>query len=610
MSAIKIIKASNTIITMDPAKPRAEAVAFDSETGVILAVGDFKDLCTKFPDVHTDDVTTVKVLMPGFIDPHNHPVSSGATTQPPAYWIAPYVTRETNGKKEYPYKTWPLVEDFFRTINGDEKIPHDQPLIFNGLDRMLQGAPELRRDTLDNYFPDRPVLVLDNSGHAAYFNTKLIEGNPDTFPDKKPIGNPTGGSFGTYTAEDQKDDNKLVVGESNGRAYETPAIMSVLNKAQLGLAIPNALRSAALWYALMAKNGITMTSEHTYGANMLEYYVALAKAPHSPLRVGLYHMSTDTSGEPGDKLEYPSDSPGLEARLWKQGIKLWADGSPWVGNLAASFPYQDSKTVNDAQIPRDPGGTKNLNYTPAQLDAILDKYVWMGWQFAFHCNGDVALDVVLDAYQRALVRYGRLGTDHRWRVEHCGACRGDQFARAAGLGIMISLPPFQFIYWGDLLDGEIFSPEIGSQWVRAGDAVRAGARVSFHNDGSVSPPKPLLNIQMMVTRRPTSPKGKVHGPEQAVTLHDALMAHTMNAAYHLRRDHDLGSITVGKLADFVALSDDPYNVHPEFISELEVNGTWSNGKRIDPDAFVSNFPDDSTSPTKPHPHLAVFRRCC
>ena len=82
----------------------------------------------------------------------------------------------------------------------------------------------------------------------------------------------------------------------------------------------------------------------------------------------------------------------------------------------------------------------------------------------------------------------------------------------AALGVFASLGPFQFIYWGDLLDGELFPTEIGAQWMRFGDAVDAGVCVSFHNDGSVSPPTPLLNIQTAITR--TTPSGAVHGPDR------------------------------------------------------------------------------------------------
>ncbi|MDC0748012.1 amidohydrolase family protein [Polyangium mundeleinium] len=210
---------------------------------------------------------------------------------------------------------------------------------------------------------------------------------------------------------------------------------------------------------------------------------------------------------------------------------------------------------------------------------------------------------------RALVKHRLLGTDHRWRVEHCGGCRGDQFARAASLGVMISLPPFQFIYWGDVLDGTMFPSEIGRQWVQAGGAMKTGAPVSFHNDGCVSPPIPLLNVQSMVTRR--TPSGTLHGPEQAVILHDALLAHTMHAAHHLKRDNDLGSITVGKLADFVELSADPYAVPIDrLVDEVKVNGTWSNGKRVDLAAFMDQIAKYPPIGAKQQARVAALKRCC
>jgi predicted amidohydrolase YtcJ len=344
-------------------------------------------------------------------------------------------------------------------------------------------------------------------------------------------------------------------------------------------AVPHPLLSGARWYALMAKNGVTTTTEHTYDSSLLAGYVALADVADCPLRLALYHMSIDPTC--GEKLS----TPVAEELLWKQGIKLWADGSPWVGTIAASFPYLDNDTTKRAEIPLGPAGETMLNYPRSKLDEILAQHAPEGWQMAFHVNGDVGLDVVLDAYERALAAYRLAGTDHRWRLEHCGAGRGDQFARAARMGVAVSLLPAQFIYWGDLLDGTMFAPEIGSQWVRAGDAVRAGASVSFHNDGCVSPPIPLLNVQAMVTRRTAS--GRIHAANQAVTLFDAFRAHTVNAAYQIGRDHDLGSIEAGKCADFVELSADPFEVDVNNLTNLvQVQGTWRGGRRIDLDAFL------------------------
>ena len=248
-----------------------------------------------------------------------------------------------------------------------------------------------------------------------------------------------------------------------------------------------------------------------------------------------------------------------------------------------------------------------MNYTRAELDAALDRFAGT-WQIAFHCNGDVGLDVVLDCYEAGLARHGLLGADHRWRVEHCGGARGDQFERAAALGVTISMAPFQFIYWGDLLDGQLFASAIGLQWQRFGDAWTSGVRPSFHNDGAVSPPVPLLNIQAAVTR--ATPSGTVHGANQALTVDQALRAHTIHGARQLGRDHDLGTIEAGKLADLVELSADPYAVDPhELTDRVTVEGTWVSGRRTDLDGFLAGV--EGSDPA-PHRHLATTarHRCC
>lgn len=141
------------------------------------------------------------------------------------------------------------------------------------------------------------------------------------------------------------------------------------------------------------------------------------------------------------------------------------------------------------------------------------------------------------------------------------------------------------------------------------DAIKAGATVSFHSDSPVAPVNPLLDVQCMVTRRPLS--GGVVGTDQMISLDDALRAHTINAAYHLRREDSLGSITVGKLADFVELSADPYTVDVGSLTEqVKVLGTWSSGHRIDLDAFMSDIEQIDPSEHPNLAHSAVKSKCC
>ncbi len=203
----------------------------------------------------------------------------------------------------------------------------------------------------------------------------------------------------------------------------------------------------------MSRGGYTSTSDMTYDPKFAAGYEALAAAPSCPLRVSMWEMSiTDTYSE-------PTTFAAGESWLTKTGVKLWTDGSPWVGNIAISFPYLDTEATRTAGIdPATAGGAHSMNYTRAQLDAILDNAAPKGWQMAFHANGDLALDLALDAYEDALNRHGLLGTDHRWRLEHCGAGTRAHFDRAARLGVHVSMAPFQYYYWGELLDGADVRP--------------------------------------------------------------------------------------------------------------------------------------------------------
>lgn len=575
MTADTILKASS-IITMDPVSPRAEAVAFDSATGVIAAVGSLAECQAAAPGVEPTDLGT-DVLMPGFIEAHSHPVLSGIYTQDPAHWIA----------RSQGYPTFADVQALWRKV--DQSLPSHQPVVFYGLERPGQGAPELTNTDLDEFFPNRPAVVMDISGHEVYFNSATITFNG--WADGKPPADPEAARYG-----------RNADGTSNGRAYEPAAVLAAAGKVQAA-AIPHPLLSAARWYRKLAEAGITTTSEHAFSTAMASAYEALASVTDSPIRVGLYHATTDPS------FTQPFTSQIPETRLWKAGIKMWSDGTPFNGTFAASFPYLDNAVTRNAQIPIGPSGDSVMNYTRVQFDAALDAAAATGLQVAVHAHGDVAVDFVLDGYAAALSRHGLLGTDHRWRLEHWTTGRADQFERAVALGVATPLAAYQFIYQDDMFDGKLFASDIGSQVCAAGDAVRAGARISFHSDSPVAPAIPLLDVQCMVTRRTLS--GELHGPNQAVTVDDALKAVTINAAYHLRREHDLGSIEEGKLADFVALSTDPYTVDvAELTDHVKVRGTWVEGRKIDLDAFISVI--QAIDPSE-HPDLsdhAARNKCC
>lgn len=330
----------------------------------------------------------------------------------------------------------------------------------------------------------------------------------------------------------------------------------------------------------MSRAGYTSTSDMAYDPQRKTDYEALAATVSCPLRVSLWEMSTT------DTYTEATVFAAADDMLRKAGVKLWIDGAVWVGSGATSYPYLDTAATRRAGIdPATAGGTGSLNYSRPELDAILDNAAAAGWQIAFHSNGDLAVEMGLDAYEAALQRHGLTGTDHRWRLEHLGGATRAQLDRAARLGVHVSMSPFQYYFWGDLLDGQIFDHAHGSRFAPFNDALASGACLSLHNDGPVSPPSPLINIQTVVSRRTRA--GNVHGADQAIPLESAIRAHTINAARTLRRDHLVGSIRTGKLADFVELSADPYDVDPARLAEtVSVLGTWVGGRRIDLPAFL------------------------
>jgi predicted amidohydrolase YtcJ len=574
--AANVVLTATSIITMDPARPRAEAVAVDTATGEIVAVGTLAECQSAAPGATVTDLGDT-VLMPGFIEAHSHPAVSGLATEPPAHWIS----------RAQGFATYDDVQKLWHHL--DSTLLAGEPVMCWGLDRMGQGAPELTNTDLDVFFPNRPAAIFDISGHEAYFNSATIALNE--WSGGKPPADPPASRFG------RNDD-----GTSNGRAYETGAVSLATNAVSAKL-ITDPLSSVASWFRTLAQVGVTTTSDMAFSPQLLPAYEAIVSSPHAPVRVGLYHVVTDPA------CTQPLASSAPAGQLWKAGVKLWADGTTFIGTLAASFPFNDNDTTKNASVLIGPSAESVMNYTRAELDAALESVAASGLQAAVHAHGDVAIDIVLDAYAAVLSRHGLLGTDHRWRIEHWSAGRADQFRRAVDLGVATTLATYQFVQLGDLLDGTLFPSEIGARWVAAADAIKAGAKVSFHADSPVSPVDPIQTIQCMVTR--CTPSGGLHAPDQSISMDDGLRAYTINAAYHLRREHDLGSISVGKLADLVQLSADPYACDPHHLTDkVKVLSTWAGGVKVDTDAFMNDIAKVDPAAHTGLTEAAAKHTCC
>lgn len=573
------ILTAETVITMDAHGTLAEAVAVSD--GHIVAIGTLDEAKAALPNAEVVN-TGAKALMPGFIEPHGHPVLTGMSIMPPARYIAPW---------EVP--TWDACTKVFAEALAEVKGT-DTPLVFFGFDALLHGVPKPTAAVLDEIFGDHEAYVVDNSGHGVYFTSKVIRQHGwDTTVPKDPTG-------GFFTRNDD--------GTLKGQGFEVPIVTMLLTPA-LGRLGGSALVSAALYYKLLAEAGYTGVTDMTFSRELAPLYDALASMPSNPIRVSLWEVSTSP-----DTYDQPFASGAGDDFVVKRGVKLWTDGSPWVGNVATSFPYLKNEITERAGIDGSMQGEVALNYNRAELDEVLKRTAGGGWSAAFHANGDLAIDEALDAMELALNEHSLIHTEHGWRLEHVGAGRGDQFKRAAELGVHISMGPFQFYYWGDLIDGGLFDHAHGEKWQAFNSAVQAGAVVSFHNDGAVSPPTPILNAQVAITRHTSS--GTLHGPEEALSVYEALKAITINSARTIGRADRVGSIEVGKLADFVELNANPLEIDPHTLAEqATVKGTWVGGERIDLDAFMTGVHGVDAAQHQAHTeaaHVAHGKRpkCC
>jgi predicted amidohydrolase YtcJ len=247
------------------------------------------------------------------------------------------------------------------------------------------------------------------------------------------------------------------------------------------------------------------------------------------------------------------------------GLKLMCDGSASERTMRMSQPYIGRP--NDYGILVTPQDKLN--------DAVLEAHA-AGYQVGVHANGDVAIDMVLKAYELAQRLHPR--KDARHRIEHCTLVNPDLLRRIAAAGA-IPTPFYTYVYYH------------GDKWAHYGDervewmfAHRSfldhGIRVAGASDYVPGPFEPMMAIQSMVTR--TDYRGRVWGARQKISVAEALKICTINGAYASFEEQIKGTITAGKLADFVLLADDPHKVQPDTIKDIRVVRTVVDGRTVHP----------------------------
>ncbi|MFV0496402.1 amidohydrolase [Mycobacterium sp.] len=530
--AVADVVITGTVLTVDEARPTAEAIAIAD--GRIVAVGERAEVAGYVgAGTETIDVGDGCVL-PGFVEAHGHPLMEAVALSDRIVDIRPVTIADP--------------DDVVDAIRREAAHRGPDGAYLNGWDALLQaGLPDPTLAWLDGIAPDGPLVIIHNSGHKAYFNSRAAALNGLT----RDTPDPKGARYG-----------RAADGELDGTAEETAAVFPLLSGAISPGGYPEMLRTEC---ARLNRAGLTTCSEMAFDPKFTPLLAAVRD--DLTVRLRLYEMSTAAMSTDA--------TPGQGDDIVRQvGIKIWVDGSPWIGNIALSFPYLDTEATRSAGIT--PGSCGCANYTREQLIEIVGAYLPLGWQMACHVHGDEGVDTILDVYEQALQRNPR--PDHRLRLEHVGAIRPEQLQRAAALGVTCSIFVDQIHYWGDVIVDGLFGPKHGSRWMPAGSAVAAGMRISLHNDPPVTPEEPLRNISVAATR--VAPSGRVLAPDERLTVEQAIRAQTIDAAWQLFADDIVGSIEVGKYADLVVLSADPRTVAPERIADLQVRATYLAGRRV------------------------------
>ncbi len=521
-----LIVVNARVLTMDAATPNAEAVAV--KNGRILAVGSSADI-RNLATARTRVIEAARMtLLPGFIDCHCHPSGVNELYAPNAN-VRTLAELQANLRKkaaDSPPGQWVNAYMF-----DDTK-----------LDKTLN-----RRD-LDAVSTTHPISVNHRGGHTSWYNTNALELAGIT----QDTQDPEHGRFfrdenGELTGR-AAEAARGAFGRVGTRARYTPEQERERNR--------NGMRHIS---ELLTATGLTTVHDAGAGPERIRAYEDAHRA--GELRHRAYMMIRGAYQQLRSAGVYTGFGDD-----WVRvgGVKYGADGSASERTMRMSSPYVGT---SDYGI---------LTMTQKEIDDAVDDAHRNNWQIGIHANGDVTIDMVLKAYERVLKQWPH--TDRRHRIEHCSLVNPSLLARIKATGT-IPTPFWTYVYY----HGEKWS-QYGDEKMRWMFAHRSfldsGIRVVGASDYGPGPFEPLMAIQSMVTRRDY--RGREWGPNQKVTVDEALRIATINGAYASYEENTKGSITSGKLADFVILEKDPHDVEPNAIKDIKVVRTVVGGKTMYP----------------------------
>ncbi|PKH07959.1 amidohydrolase family protein [Moritella sp. Urea-trap-13] len=480
-----------------------------------------------------------KTMLPGFIEPHVHP--SIAAIMLPNEIIAPYDWVLPNEVKKGVSGHFAYLERLKKSI--DANADEDKVFFVWGYHQLWHG--ELTRQILTELSPDKPVAIIHRSFHEVFLNDAAIK------------------KFGLKQADfadnPQVDWNK-------GHFYEG-GWLALVPKIAADLINPDSYKlGLKIMSQLVLKNGITTIAEPGFPSSNfdLEYQLLKSemdqKPPYDvfliPSGTYLYNAKDQSNDKALAFIETLEDEYNTDnIKFLPKQVKLFSDGAIYSQLMQMKDGYLD--------------GHEGEWMTPLDLFQQQLSFYWdKGYQIHVHANGDLGIQQVLDFNKADQVRVAR--EDHRLTLHHMGYFTQDQVKQLADLDVETSVNPYYLWALADKYSDVGLGRERAENLVRVNSLMKNNIPVSFHSDFSMAPMEPLTLVWTAVNRI-TSQGNKVSQGER-ISAYQAMQAITINAAHTLRLEDKIGSIVVGKTANFTLLEQNPLKVTPMQIKDIPVWG--------------------------------------
>lgn len=533
------------IRTMNPSFPEATAVAV--RDGRIIEVGTLDSL-KPWLDAHPykiDDRFKDHILMPGFIDPHIHPTIGSMLL--PCHWI-------TAMEWQLPGKVSPAIkthEEFIARLTEIERSMSDpdEVLIAWGYHKIWHGDVYL--EELNKISNNRPIIVCQRSFHEVVANDAAIDWME---PDRE--------EFERHEQVDLK----------TGRFFETGLFLAIQSIRRITMAPEWFNRGMEQMKNLMHMGGTTTVGDMAFPLYEQDFeWEALKRhfgGDDAPFRFSITPRGAADMTSFADTVD--TELARVNAMMetstdklqFKNSIKLFSDGGFQAELMQLSPPgYID-------------GHHGEWMMAPETFEALARIFWNAGKQIHVHCTGDLGVELALITLEKLQEEKPRF--NHRFTIEHFGVTTPEQAQRLKDLGGIVSAAVYYVHELGEAYWHGSIGYERAAQMSRMGTLERLGIPTAFHSDFLVSPPQPLKLAWVAVNRIAES--GQVLGEIERTSLDFAMRAITIDAAYILNMENEIGSIRAGKKADFTVLEADPWETPLEKLKDIPIWGTVFEGR--------------------------------